>query len=75
MKFRIKHVEGVGYFPQVKTFLFWYRIGVHDGGFGLYKTYCCPRESEKEAQDVIDRYAKWHKKEANKVTYIDYQPQ
>ena len=75
MKFRIKHVEDVGYFPQVRIMFCWYRIGIHKDGFGLYETDSYPRHSKKEAQEVIDLYADWHKKEERKVTYIDYQPQ
>lgn len=58
-KYRIVENE-LGYFPQVKKFWGWKRIGVHIDGFGLYdgSDYGNPK-SYSECQLIIERYKDW----------------
>ena len=62
MKFRIKKVEGLGFFAQVQTgdFFFknWYTIGAHSISFGLYAEdhIDYPVSSMKEAKVLISKY-------------------
>lgn len=59
MKTRIVK-NSLGYYPQVRHFLFWKRIGKHPTGFGLY-----PKDSinypktKEECEQIINDYKKW----------------
>jgi len=70
MRFRIAKRDG-HYYPQVKKWFRWYRIGVHVHGFGLYDhdDYEHPK-TLAEAIYIIDEYKKW--KSLNpEVSYIE----
>lgn len=72
MKFRIKHVEQEGYYPQVRRRFRWLRIGRHAHGFGLYdgENYW-PHSTQEEAQEVIDEYVLYSRQKT--VAYLAYQ--
>ena len=74
--FRVKHIEGIGYWPQVKIerLGYWKRIAKHVTGFGLYSAESIdyPAKTAKEAQGVIDDYVEWEKKKAQEPTYTEY---
>ena len=61
-KYRIKHVAGVGYFPQVKVGFScfsdkWGRISIHgDNSYGLYDDDRYHMETRHEAENLIRDY-------------------
>ena len=61
MDYRIKHVEKLGYFGQVKIGMDWDTIGRHSVGFGLYDAdhYDYPLDTKKEAKDLCKDYDNW----------------
>ena len=73
MKFRIKHIDGIGCFSQVKrNFLCpWQKIGKHITGFGLYDKNCNehPMETLEEATQRVRDYKKWCELEETEPTY------
>ena len=75
MKLRIKHIDGVGFFPQAKHGLFgaWKRIGKHTDGYGLYPSEWMdhPMATQFEAMERAKMYEQWFVNGGNRVTYID----
>ncbi len=62
MKFRIKYVaEDENYYSQVKIFIFWFKIGKHTTGFGLYDEDDLehPMKTPEEAVRRCEDYFKW----------------
>lgn len=62
MEFRIKFIEGLGYFPQVKHGFLrpWKKIGAHpSGAYGLYeeKNIEYPHNTDREAIKTCRDYA------------------
>ncbi len=61
-KYRIKHVAGVGYFPQVKVGFScfadkWERIATHGKNqYGLYAHDGNPMSSSRQAENLIRDY-------------------
>lgn len=74
LKFRIKHIEGLGYYAQVKDcFLVpWGTIGVHIYGFGVYPSSHIdyPMDTIEEAMERCNQYRKLSKMFNGKVTYF-----
>lgn len=72
MEFRIKHLEGIGYFAQVSLIRIWHTIGKHTNGFGLYpEDYIdYPLESEKLAIERCENYKTWKLARESKPKYI-----
>jgi len=68
MELRIKHVNGIGYFSEVKTGLFpaWKKIGKHVNGFGLYESSCLdhPMNTQEEALSRCKLYKELANKDA-----------
>ena len=66
MKFRVKYINGIGFWAQVKPTFFspWYRIGEHVTGFGLYpeKSLDYPVSSAQKAMRLIEAYIQWENK-------------
>ena len=74
MKFRIKHIKGIGYWPQVKKGCVWSKIGDHgDQGFGLYEEsdISHPYLNEDECREIITAFNEWVKLKTQKPTYIE----
>jgi len=73
MKFRVKHVEGLGYFAQVKHFLFWYKICSFISGFGLAHQNDPehPCKTYKDALDRASQYKYWVECKNGKATYTE----
>ena len=74
MKFRIKHIENLGYFVQVKhgVFSMWKTIGKHTVGFGLYpgNHIFYPLKTKHECLKFCNQYEQWiYRKET--ITYSD----
>lgn len=70
MKFRVKHIPGVGYFPQVRTITgAWRRIGVHTFGYGLYEDDSHPYGTEERATEVCKDYKVFREKYKVTPTY------
>lgn len=63
MKFRINHIEGVGYYLLVTKFwwLTWKKVGKHTTGFGLYPENDInhPMNNIAEAKDRCRKYKVW----------------
>lgn len=63
MKLRIKFVDGIGYFAQVKHGVFspWQKIGKHISGYGLYpaENLDYPMATQKEAVETAEQYKQW----------------
>jgi hypothetical protein len=61
-KYRIKHVAGLGYFPQIKVGFScfedkWERISIHgDNSYGLYDDDRYPMDSSRQAESLIRDY-------------------
>lgn len=75
MKFRIKHIPKLGYWPQVKKSWGsgWKRISKHLTGFGLYGAGSIdyPHKDQDECIAVIIEYKKWLVLAAQNPTYMD----
>jgi len=73
MKLRIKYLENIGYFGQVKTGLRWKTIGKHPSGYGLYSNSNTdyPMKSQHEALNRCKLYKQWAYHIAQKATYIE----
>ena len=82
MKFRIKHIEGLGYFAQAKTWIpgmrmiaTWKTIGKHPTGFGEYPESSTeyPIETFDAAAHRCAQYKKWisTKTQRPKYQYLD----
>jgi len=74
MKLRVKHLENIGYFSQVKTgFSGWKNIGKHLSGYGLYSESHAefPLEIKEEAVLRCKAYERWILKITQKPTYFD----
>ena len=71
MKFRIKYIEGLGYWAQVKIKLSWYRIGLHISGFGLYSENDndYPLKTRDEAIEQCEKFVKWYNLKEAKPSY------
>ncbi len=73
MKFRIKHIEGIGYWPHVKMGFWngWQKIAKYNDGFGLYEhnNTRYPNKSEEECQRIITDFVKWLPISNGKPTY------
>lgn len=74
MKFRIKHIENIGYFGQVKPNIFsgWKTIGKHPCGYGLYPNRHAeyPLNTQYEALERCKLYEQWAYHNAQKPTYF-----
>ncbi len=59
-----------GFYPQVKKFLAWKRIGVHPDGFGLYDKddYDYPK-TVPECEKIISDYKEWVSK-SREITFV-----
>lgn len=75
MKLRIKHIDGIGYFVQVKHGVFapWHKIGKHMSGYGLYRADCInhPLATQREALERAKLYEQWFVNSKNQESYID----
>jgi len=67
MKFRIKHVEGIGYFAQRRRFFVWHTIGRHPDGYGLYSQTDLdyPLGTYDEAVNRCRNYEQWEKRRSH----------
>jgi len=74
MKFRIKHVENIGYFGQVKVGFFsgWQTIGKHPSGYGLYPNDHAeyPLGTQHEAIERCKLYEQWTYYNAQEPAYF-----
>ena len=74
MKFRIKYVDNIGYYAQVKTGYFsgWKTIGAHPSGFGLYPNRHpdYPLNTQHEALERCKLYEQWAYHNSKVPTYF-----
>ena len=75
MKYRIKHVERIGYFAQAKHGLFsgWKTIGKHLGGVGEYDEDHLdhPLSQQYLAVDLAHKHADYFEAKKGFTTYRD----
>lgn len=75
MKLRIKYIEGIGHFAQVKHGVFsgWKTIGKHLSGFGLYpdEHIDYPLSTQFEAQERAKLYQQWSYNGKSEPKYFD----
>lgn len=75
MKFRIKHICGVGFFAQVKPSLFskWKRLAIQSNGYSLSDNLQdgYPMPSIEEARVLIEKYKEWKHDKETRVSYYD----
>lgn len=75
MKTRVKNIDGIGYFGQIKKSFFgkWETIGQHQHGFGLYAedNLSWPLVSLDEAITVINEFIAWESKTKGWVTHYE----
>lgn len=73
MKFRIKHIENIGHFAQVKTSFFtgWETIGKSVYGFNLYPEdhIDYPLKEHHDALERCKEYKRWAKDANDEPTY------
>ena len=72
-EFRIKHIEGLGYFAQANVTGTWQKIGAHDNQqFGLYdeNDHNIPLFSSKDALERIENFKDWQVRSKGDVSYI-----
>ena len=74
-EYRLKRIEGVGWFAQVNLrelfFKNWYTIGNHMNGYGLYSEEHIdhPVQSKVDAENIVIQYKK--SLELKKIEYFD----
>tara|TARA_R110000824_G_scaffold12226_7_gene53671 strand:- start:70385 stop:70636 length:252 start_codon:yes stop_codon:yes gene_type:complete len=75
MKYRVKHIGGIGYFSQVKINCFngWKTVAKHMHGFGEYPNNHIdhPLDSNEKALLLAKAHLEYWKNKNGKITYKD----
>jgi len=69
MKFKIMKDKD-GYYPFVKHWIGWRRIGVHTDGYGLYNNYSYSLPFKCDAMKIIDAYEIWYSDKKDKPVEV-----
>ena len=76
MKYRIKHIDMIGYFAQVKPSVFstWKTIGKHTNGFGEYESdhLDYPLLCQSDAVLLAHKHADYNKNRKGFTSYREF---